>query len=78
MDRAGKQYALEHGSPSTTRRLPAIPGITAFEGSPDRGMGLARDMRARRALEEVGRPHDPVRRNSLRKVGCVEQNLTSG
>ncbi|MGB3268559.1 MAG: glutathione S-transferase family protein [Rhodanobacter sp.] len=30
------------------------PTITAFESSPDRGMGLARDMRVRWALEEVG------------------------
>jgi glutathione S-transferase len=31
-----------------------IPTITAFESSPDRGQGLARDMRVRWALEEVG------------------------
>ena len=31
--------------------------ITAFERSPDRGKGLARDMRVRWALEEVGRPY---------------------
>lgn len=34
------------------------PTITAFEQSPDRGQGLARDMRVRWALEEVGRPYD--------------------
>jgi glutathione S-transferase len=34
------------------------PTITAFEASPDRGRGLARDMRVRWALEEVGRPYD--------------------
>ena len=34
------------------------PGITAFERSPDRGQGLARDMRVRWALEEVGQPYD--------------------
>jgi glutathione S-transferase len=34
------------------------PTITAFESSPDRGRGLARDMRVRWALEEVGRPYD--------------------
>jgi glutathione S-transferase len=34
------------------------PTITAFERSPDRGKGLARDMRVRWALEEVGRPYD--------------------
>jgi len=34
------------------------PSITAFERSPDRGKGLARDMRVRWALEEVGQPYD--------------------
>ncbi len=34
------------------------PMITAFERSPDRGRGLARDMRVRWALEEVGQPYD--------------------
>ena len=34
------------------------PVITAFEKSPDRGRGLARDMRARWAFEEVGQPYD--------------------
>jgi len=34
------------------------PTITAFERSPDRGRGLARDMRVRWALEEVGQPYD--------------------
>jgi len=32
--------------------------ITAFEQSPDRGRGLARDMGVRWALEEVGQPYD--------------------
>ena len=32
--------------------------ITAFERSPDRGRGLARDMRVRWALEEVGLAYD--------------------
>ena len=35
-----------------------IPTITAFERSPDRGNGQARDMRVRWALEEVGQPYD--------------------
>jgi len=35
-----------------------IPTITAFEASPDQGMGLARDMRVHWALEEVGQPYD--------------------
>jgi glutathione S-transferase len=34
------------------------PTITAFESSPDRGRGLARDMRVRWALEEVGQAYD--------------------
>src|SRR4051812_49544627 len=34
------------------------PTITAFEQSPDRGKGLARDMRVRWALEEVNQPYD--------------------
>jgi len=32
--------------------------ITAFANSPDRGAGMARDMRVRWALEEVGQPYD--------------------
>ncbi len=31
--------------------------ITAFESSPDKGQGLARDMRVRWALEEAGQPY---------------------
>ena len=34
------------------------PIITAFRQSPDEGQGLARDMRVRWALEEVGQPYD--------------------
>jgi glutathione S-transferase len=34
------------------------PTITAFERSPDRGRGLARDMPVRWALEEAGRAYD--------------------
>jgi glutathione S-transferase len=34
------------------------PTITAFEASPDRGKGLARDMRVRWALEEAGQPYN--------------------
>jgi len=34
------------------------PVITAFEASPDRGRGLARDMAVRWAFEEVGQPYD--------------------
>jgi glutathione S-transferase len=38
--------------------LATTPTITAFESSPDRGRGLARDMRVRWALEEVGQPYE--------------------
>ena len=34
------------------------PTITAFEASPDRGQGLARDTRVRWAFEEVGQPYE--------------------
>ena len=40
------------------RAYPMTPTITAFEQSPDRGKGLARDMRVRWALEEVGQPYE--------------------
>ena len=40
------------------RSRPLTPTITAFERSPDRGRGLARDMRVRWALEEVGQPYE--------------------
>jgi glutathione S-transferase len=42
---------------SFIRRFFMTPTITAFEQSPDRGQGLARDMRVRWALEEVGQPY---------------------
>jgi glutathione S-transferase len=41
-----------------TMALATTPTITAFENSPDEGKGLARDMRVRWALEEVGQPYD--------------------
>ena len=37
--------------------VPMTPTITAFAASPDRGRGLARDMRVRWALEEVGQEY---------------------
>ena len=40
------------------RKTMMTPTITAFERSPDRGRGLARDMRVRWALEEVGQPYE--------------------
>jgi glutathione S-transferase len=46
-------------------RLTMTIVITAFDRSPDGGMGLARDTRVRWALEEVGQPYE-VRLVSLR------------
>ena len=43
------------------------PIITAFASSPDRGRGLARDMRVRWAFEEVGQPY-AVRLVSFREM----------
>jgi glutathione S-transferase len=40
------------------KSVPMTPTITAFETSPDRGRGLARDTRVRWALEEVGQPYE--------------------
>jgi glutathione S-transferase len=48
-----------------TRRLTMTVIITAWDRSPDGGMGLARDTRVRWALEEVGQPYE-VRSVSLR------------
>ena len=49
---------LDGVAPSLPMSFPMSPTITAFESSPDRGRGLARDMRVRWALEEVGQPYD--------------------
>src|SRR3954470_2674032 len=46
-------------------RLTMTSVITAFERSPDGGLGLARDTRVRWALEEVGQPYE-VRLVSLK------------
>jgi glutathione S-transferase len=40
-----------------TGSVAMMPTISAFERSPDRGKGLARDMHVRWALEEVGQPY---------------------
>src|SRR3954452_2212219 len=40
------------------RRLTMTITITAWERSPDGGLGLARDTRVRWALEEVGQPYE--------------------
>src|SRR5690606_21951165 len=52
------RYALSGSSRGGARSARMNPTITAFERSPDRGRGLARDMRVRWALEEVGRPYE--------------------
>ncbi|HWK75733.1 MAG TPA: glutathione S-transferase family protein [Povalibacter sp.] len=48
---------MQQQAQETKMTEPMIPTITAFERSPDRGRGLARDMRVRWALEEVGQPY---------------------
>ena len=52
------------------------PTVTAFERSPDRGRGLARDMRVRWALEEVGQPYDVrlVSFKTMKEVAHCERN----
>src|SRR4030081_1797717 len=50
-----------------THAFSATPTTTPFELSPDRGRGLARDMRVRWSLEEVGR-HYEVRLVSFRAM----------
>ena len=40
------------------KRRGNTPTITAFQRSPDGGLGLARDTRVRWALEEVGQPYE--------------------
>ena len=52
------------------------PTITAFENSPDRGRGLARDMAVRWALEEVRQPYDVrlVSFKALKERAHLERN----
>jgi glutathione S-transferase len=52
---SGTHPDIQQGESAMT--LPITPTITAFERSPDGGKGLARDMRVRWALEEVGQPY---------------------
>src|SRR5580693_3133872 len=49
---------MQNAASCNYRSLQMTPTITAFERSPDRGKGQARDMRVRWALEEVGQPYD--------------------
>jgi glutathione S-transferase len=51
----------------SSRMVPTIPTITAFEKSPDDGKGLARDTRVRWALEEAGQRYE-VRLVSFRAM----------
>jgi glutathione S-transferase len=56
---SGSSFRMRQPNAGETKMTPpARPTITGFERSPDRGQGLARDMRVRWALEEVGQPHD--------------------
>lgn len=50
--------------------------ITAFDHSPDKGMGLARDTRVRWALEEVGQPYNVrgVSFQEMRQPAHLERN----
>jgi len=55
----GSSFESEPHEPEPNHwSLPMNPIITAFESSPDRGQGQARDMRVRWAFEEVGQPYD--------------------
>lgn len=50
--------------------------ITAFANSPDKGQGLARDMRVRWALEEAGQPYE-VRLVSMEALKLPEHRARS-
>jgi glutathione S-transferase len=52
------------------------PTITAFKASPDRGRGLARDMRVRWALEEAGQAYDVrlVTREEMKAPGHLARH----
>jgi glutathione S-transferase len=52
------------------------PILTVFEHAPDRGRGLARDLRVRWALEEVGQPYEvkPVSFEALKEPGHLARN----
>lgn len=52
------------------------PVLTVFANSPDRGRGLARDLRVRWALEEVGQPYDvqTVSFEALKQPAHLTQN----
>jgi glutathione S-transferase len=52
------RHSTRHPAQEKSITLSLTPTITAFERSPDGGKGLARDMRVRWALEEVGQPYE--------------------
>src|ERR1700679_834484 len=62
----GWRHAIAQG-------LPITPTSPAFERAPDGGKGLARDMRVRWALEEVGQPYD-VRLVSFTEMKAPEED----
>ena len=55
-----------------------VSTITASEASPDRGQGLARDMRVRWALEEVGKPYEVRRGLNVFQITQSQAKATSG
>src|SRR5215510_10881866 len=65
--RAARHRSFRRRRTSRAPESRMIPVITAFESSPDRGRGLARDTRVRWVLEEVGQPHE-VRLVSFRAM----------
>jgi len=58
MPRGEQRRSRRNPENALIRSIAVTPTITAFARSPDRGQGLARDMRVRWALEEVGQPYD--------------------
>jgi glutathione S-transferase len=55
---AFRRFQVPAADDFAKRSLTMTITITAFERSPDGGMGLARDTRVRWALEEVGQPYE--------------------
>lgn len=53
-----EQSRADTGEAGMSTTSDVRPTITVFKRSPDRGRGMARDMRVRWALEEVGQPYD--------------------
>ncbi|GEP05359.1 glutathione S-transferase [Methylobacterium oxalidis] len=75
--RPGGAIALPFGAGALRRRGAAMSiTITAFERSPDGGMGLARDTRVRWALEEAGRAYRvrPVSFGALKEPAHLALN----